>query len=202
MKRASKLTFPFAIIVLLVFQMANAAVTYEEGQNRLLFGDIDAAIEIFDNLALLGDTRAANAAEQLRALSIEEREQYLSQIAAGALKSGNLDEAERLYSLLRDQAAERGDRESVGIYAQVLTLVADAKETAAAETSLATMRCETTVSIQSGSIGTDAAESCPANAPEPLIEKHRGEVAAAWQALRESGATDGSVLVITEDQSH
>ena len=68
MKRASKWISPFAIIVLLIFQMANADVTYEEGQNSLLFGDIDAAIEIFDNLALFGDARAADAAAQLRAL--------------------------------------------------------------------------------------------------------------------------------------
>ena len=117
------------------------------------------------------------------------------------MKSGNLDEAERLFSLLRDQAAERGDQESVDVFARVLTLVAGAKEQAVAETSPATMRCETTVSIQGGSISTDAAESCPANVPESLIEKHRDEVAAALQALRESGATDGSVLIITEDQN-
>jgi hypothetical protein len=201
MKRASKSKFPFAIIVLLAFQMANAAVTYEEGQNKLLFGDIDAAIEIFDNLALFGDNRAAAASEQLRSLSIDERQQYVSQIAAGALESGNLNEAERLYTLLRVRAAERGDKESVDVFAQVLTLIASAKEQAAVETPLAEMRCETILSIQSGSIGNDAAESCAANAPESLIEKHRGEVAAARSALAESGETDGSVLIITEEPS-
>lgn len=187
------------LIVLLFSQIVSAAVTYDEGQNALLFGDIDTAIEIFDNLALLGDMRAAAASEQLRSLSIEERQQYVSQIATGALKSGNLDEAERLYTLLYEQAAQRGDEESVQVFGQVLTLITGAKEQAGLQESLAAMRCETTVTVQSGSIGTEAAENCPANASESLKEKHRAEVAAAWRELRESGATDGSVLIITED---
>ena len=188
--------YSLALIILLIGQIANAAMTYEEGQSALLFGDIDGAIVIFENLALLGDKRAGDAAVRLQALSIEEREQYVSQIAAGALKSGNLDEAERLFSLLHEQAAERGDKESVDVFAEVLELVAEAREQVSA-----TMRCETTVIIQSGSISTDAAENCPVDAPASLVEKHREEVAAAWRGLRESGETDGSVLVITENQN-
>lgn len=191
----------FALIVLLFSQIAHADVTYEEGQNSLLFGDIDAAIEIFENLALFGDKRAAAAAEQLRALSLDERQQYVAQIAAGALKSGNLDEAERLYSLLRKRAAQRGDQGSVQVFEQVLTLIAGAKEQVAEQESLAIMRCETTVVVQNGSIETDVLGNCPPNASDALKDKHREEVAAAWQGLREAGATDGSVLIITEDSA-
>lgn len=193
---------PLVFVVLLFGHFAMSDVNFEAGQNALLLGDIDAAIEIFDNLALFGDDRAAAAAEQLRALSNDERQQYLSQIASDAMKSGNLDEAERLFSILLDQAAERDDQGSVEVFAQVLALVEDAKEQAAADQILlASTRCETTVSIQSGSIETNDSENCPIDASESLVARHRDEVETAVRGMQESGALDGSVLIITDEQT-
>ncbi len=201
-----------AILLMAVISHSSFAQTVKkDGYAAMASGDFDQALEIFDQLGEQGDSVAEGIADYVRSLTPKQREQAIAEMGAEALKEGDFDRSERMFSLARENAVSRGDADSVRVFGEVLGVVAKARaETADRQASTqqesfqvqdSEPSCQTTVTIEIVVDEGLGRENCSDGAPEALITKHRQEVAVAWQRLVDAGPANGSILVLTKEQT-
>ena len=173
-------------------------LTYSDGEDALLRADFDQAIGIFQGLAVAGDKEAEAEATRIIQLSEDERTQWIAEQGVEAVRVGDLDQAERLFLI----AVERGHPlapELLDIVVQTKKEVGPLDEEIERLQSEAGFQCVTTLSMDGDEILT--AENCTAGTPQTLIDRHRAQVRAAVDNVRESGFAESASTITTGGES-
>ena len=168
---------------------------YNDGEEALKKADFDKAKKVFRELGAAGNEDAKAAAALIDSLSEDDRTEWVLNQGAEAVRVGDLNEAERLFTI----AIERGNQ----LAPQLLEIVLQTKkELAPIDVELDKLKsqlqlqCRTTLKME----GTEvvAFEDCPEGAPQALVDKHRQQVRVAIQNAEENGFSEAASTIVTE----